>query len=75
MQTVRPPSPNGPCRETETGAPADFSGRVTNGPASWLRRSADHRVKTFYFVLLQNTLCFEKRSVVSHHANVTVYAL
>jgi hypothetical protein len=34
LRTVRPPGPDGPRKETETCAPADFSGRVTDGPAS-----------------------------------------
>jgi hypothetical protein len=75
MRTIRPLGPDGPRGETETSAPVDFSGRVTHDPASSPRQSADHRVKSFYIALLQKTLYFEKRSVVSPHANATVYAL
>jgi hypothetical protein len=75
MRTVRHPSPDDPRRETKTGAPVDFSGRVANSSASWPERSANHRVKRFYFAFFQKTLYFEKRSVVSPHANATVYAI
>jgi hypothetical protein len=75
MRTVQPPGPDGPRRITDTGARADFAGRVTDGLASWPGRSANHRVKRFYFARLQKTLYFEKLSVVSPHANATIYAL
>jgi hypothetical protein len=54
-------------------APSNFSGRVTDGPAFWPRRSADHRDDIF--VLVQKNLYFETRSDVSPDANATVYAL
>ena len=54
-------------------APADLSGRVADSPTFWPRRSADHRDDVF--ALVQKNLYFETRSVVSPHANATVYAL
>jgi hypothetical protein len=53
--------------------PANFSGRVADGPACWLGRSTDHRVHIF--VLFRKNFYFENQSVVSPHANATVYAL
>ena len=70
---IQPPGPDGPCRETKTGALVYFSGRVADILASWPGRSTDHRV--FYFALLQKILYLKKWSVVSPHGNATVYAL
>jgi hypothetical protein len=63
MRTVWHPGPDDPCRETKTGAPADFSGRVADGSASWLERSANHRVKRFYFAFFK-ILCILKNEAL-----------
>jgi hypothetical protein len=54
-------------------APADLSGRVADSLTFWPGWSADHRDDVF--ALVQKYLYFETRSVVSPHANATVYAL
>jgi hypothetical protein len=46
-------------------APADFSGRVAEGPPT----------TELKFWLFQKILYFKKRSVVIPHANATIYAL
>jgi hypothetical protein len=73
MRTVRPPGPDGPQRGDRDRLLADLSGKVTDGSAFWPGRSADHREKGF--ALVQKSSNFETRSVVSPHANATVYAL
>jgi hypothetical protein len=52
---------------------AGFSSKVADGLAFWPGRSADHRENVF--ALVQKNLYFETRSVVSPHANATIYAL
>jgi hypothetical protein len=62
---IRPPSPDGPRKVTEIGVLADFSSRVADSSASGPGRSADHRVKRFYFALLQKTLYFKNEALLA----------
>jgi hypothetical protein len=55
--------PDGPRKDTETGAPADFSGRVADCPASWPGRSTDNRVKKF-ILLFYKRLCILKNEAL-----------
>jgi hypothetical protein len=73
MRTVRPPGPDGSPKEDRDRRSADLPGRVTDCPAFWPGRSADHREKDC--VLVQQNSNFETCSVVSSHAHATVHAL
>jgi hypothetical protein len=72
MRTVRPPGLDDPWREIETDRQqtslAESQTVRPPGPdGPWTRE--------LIFLRFSKDLCFEKRSVVSPHANATVYAL
>jgi hypothetical protein len=72
MRTVRPPGSNGPRRETETGRQ-----QTSLAESRMVRPPGPDGPSTteLIFCAFQKILYFEKRSVVSPHANATVYAL